>query len=280
MSDFVPSYGAPQIVNTSLVFPFAGETFLVGLDAELLPVTALRELGASSEAIVFGTLNGLVCEMRVWPADTAIPSGIVKGDYRQLWGRWTQGQLDALSRSRQLAAWFHQNRFCGVCGQTLKTRLDEPARECPSCGFKAYPRISPVCIGLVLKGTEMLLARSPHFPPGVYSTLAGFLEAGESAENCLRREIREESGIEIQNIRWFGSQAWPYPHSLMIGFIVDYAAGELVAQESEIEDIGWFEMDELPRLPHPSTIAFQMIDFARREIGSSVLNNPLRHESD
>jgi NAD+ diphosphatase len=115
-------------------------------------------------------------------------------------------------------------------------------------------------MGLVLRGKTMLLARSPHFPPGVYSALAGFVEAGESAEAALQREIFEESGVRIKNIRWFGSQSWPYPHSLMLGFIADYASGELVAQASEIEDLGWFSFDHLPTLPHPASLAYQMIE--------------------
>ncbi|MDA0191182.1 MAG: NAD(+) diphosphatase [Proteobacteria bacterium] len=137
----------------------------------------------------------------------------------------------------------------------------------PACGFKAYPRVSPVCIGLVRRGDSVLLARSPHFPPGIYSALAGFVEPGESAEACLRREIREEAGIEIANPRWFGSQAWPYPHSLMMGFLADHAAGEPVPQAGEIEDVRWFPLAALPPLPHPSTIAFRMIAALRAGSG-------------
>ena len=117
-----------------------------------------------------------------------------------------------------------------------------------------------MCIGLVLRGSELLLGRSPHFAPGMYSALAGFLEAGEDAEDCLRREIREEAGVEICNIRWFGSQSWPFPHSLMLGFIADYAGGELSPQPGEIEDLQWFAPDALPLLPHPRSLAYRMIE--------------------
>ncbi|MGL5633271.1 MAG: NAD(+) diphosphatase [Azovibrio sp.] len=248
-----------------MIFAFIGDTLLLGQDRQLPAPEALEASGMCREILIFGSLNGVSCELHFWSSNTPVPSGLEKGDYRQLWGYWDQGQMDALCRSQQLAAWLHQHQFCGLCGYALKTSAHEPARECPSCGFKVYPKISPVCIGLVLKGEKLLLARSPHFPPGMYSALAGFVEVGESAEACLRREIREEAGIEIGNIRWFGSQAWPYPHTLMMGFIADYVSGELVAQEDEIEDIGWFEKEALPQLPHPSSIAFQMIDFVCRE---------------
>lgn len=265
MSGFIPSYGTCGPSGESLIFAFIGDTLLLGQDRQLPAPGALKASGMCRETLIFGSLNGVSCELHFWSSNTPVPSGLEKGDYRQLWGYWDQGQMDALCRSQQLAAWLHQHQFCGLCGHALKTSAHEPARECPSCGFKVYPKISPVCIGLVLKGEELLLARSPHFPPGMYSALAGFVEVGESAEACLRREIREEAGIEIGNIRWFGSQAWPYPHTLMMGFIADYVSGELVAQEDEIEDIGWFEKDALPQLPHPSSIAFQMIDFVCRE---------------
>ena len=117
---------------------------------------------------------------------------------------------------------------------------------------------------LISRGDEILLARSPHFPAGLYSALAGYVEAGESAEACAHREVREEAGIEIRNLRWFGSQSWPFPHSLMLGFFAEYAGGELVLQAEEIEDAQWFRRDNLPTLPHPSTIAYRMIQAWQR----------------
>ncbi len=229
---------------------------------ELPGVAVLEHLGSRSQSLIFGSIEGLMCEIRLWPDGSAVSAALKKGNYRQLWGHWPQSYLEALCRARGLVSWLNQNRFCGVCGNAMEACTIEPARRCPVCGFKAYPRISPICIGLVLKGRELLLARSSHFPPGVYSALAGYIEAGESVEDCLCREIREEAGIEIRNIRWFGSQAWPYPCSLMMGFFAEYAGGVLVAQEREIESIGWFAPEKLPLLPHPSTIAFQMIDSA------------------
>ncbi|MDR1889291.1 MAG: NAD(+) diphosphatase [Zoogloeaceae bacterium] len=268
MSDFELIYARPEQGGATIIFPFIGETLLIGADTALLSADALQPLGDGWQAIHFGRLDGLPCEMRVWPQtgekQLALPEGMMTGDFRRLWGVWSPEYLAALIRARQLAAWLAHHRFCGVCGQATKIHPTEPTCECRACGHKAYPRISPVCMGLVLKGRTMLLARSPHFAPGVYSALAGFVEAGESAEAALRREIFEESGVQIKNIRWFGSQPWPYPHSLMLGFIADYASGELVAQAGEIEDLGWFDFDRLPTLPHPASLAYRMIEHVCR----------------
>ncbi|MDR1064534.1 MAG: NAD(+) diphosphatase [Azoarcus sp.] len=272
--DFEPAYGSiadPSVADErTLVFPFVGQTLLIGPDAALPRQPMPQSLGNPLRALRFGVLAGRDCVLRVWPAGLAIPPDLSAGDYRSLWGQWPPGYLAAFVRARQLAAWILHNRFCGACGQAMETGRAEIACECPACGYKAYPRISPVAIGIVLKGDEILLARSPHFAPGMYSALAGFVEAGESAEACLRREVREEAGIEIRNIRYFDSQSWPYPHSLMLGFIADYHGGDLVAQEGEIEDIGWFRLDGLPILPHAGSLARRMIDAVCRTLAKKT----------
>ncbi|MDR2165048.1 MAG: NAD(+) diphosphatase [Zoogloeaceae bacterium] len=250
-----------------LVFPFAGTDLLLASDARLPSDAALQELGAPLYTFRFGILDGQACEMRVWPR-THARHGFFSGDYRALWGCWPRARLDALCRARQLAAWIAWHRFCGVCGQAATLNRQEPSLDCPACGHKAYPRISPVVMGLVWKEDAMLLARAPHFPPGVYSALAGFVEAGETAEQALAREVREESGVEIRNLRYFDSQSWPYPHSLMLGFFADYHSGDLVPQESEIEDLGWFHFDRLPTLPHPGSLAFRMIVAMREKLAT------------
>jgi NAD+ diphosphatase len=132
--------------------------------------------------------------------------------------------------------------------------------HCPRCELHHYPRLSPSMIVLVTRGDEILLARSPRFVPGVYSTLAGFVEAGESVEQCVAREVREEVGVEIRNLQYLGSQGWPFPHSLMLGFHAEYAAGEIVMQVEEIEDAQWFSVHRLPPLPAPRSIARYLID--------------------
>ena len=137
---------------------------------------------------------------------------------------------------------------------------------CQPCDLRSYPRISPSMIVLVTRGDEILLARSPRFVTGVYSTLAGFAEPGESAEDCLVREVREEVAVEVRNIQYVGSQCWPFPHSMMLGFHAEYAGGEIVMQPDEIEDARWFNVHDLPPLPAGRSIARYLIDLyvARR----------------
>lgn len=133
---------------------------------------------------------------------------------------------------------------------------------CPACGLVAYPRISPAVMVLIGRGNELLLARSPRFKPGVYSALAGFVEAGETLEQCAIREVREEVGLEISNLRYFRSQSWPFPDSLMVAFFADYAGGSITPEAEEIEDARWFLPNALPPLPEPVSLARQLIDAA------------------
>ncbi|PTQ73718.1 NAD(+) diphosphatase [Pseudomonas sp. GV071] len=171
-----------------------------------------------------------------------------------------------LGYAAQIATWADNYRFCGSCGTRTQRSLIDRSATCPNCEVAHYPRLSPSMIVLVTRGDEILLARSPRYVPGMYSTLAGFVEAGESVENCVAREVREEVGVEIKNIQYLGSQGWPFPHSLMLGFHAEYASGEIVMQEEEIEDAQWFKLDNLPPLPFHRSIARYLIEvyLARR----------------
>lgn len=256
---FTPTFDSAAHDDRATVLGFIGDTLLVLPGNGLPPPSAFSALGAPQHSLEFGRAGESVYEMQVWPAGTEFPTGLEKAEYRQLLGQWPQVLLDAACRGRQLAAWLHENLFCGACGGRMETKEVTPARTCPSCGFVAYPRLSPVCIVLVTRGDEVLLARSPHFRPGLYSAVAGNVEAGESAEACAHREVQEETGIVIRNLRWFGSQSWPFPHSLMLGFTAEYAGGELARQVDEIEDAQWFRRDNLPMLPPTGTIVRRMI---------------------
>ncbi|MFC6672418.1 NAD(+) diphosphatase [Marinobacterium aestuariivivens] len=169
-----------------------------------------------------------------------------------------------LSRAAQLAVWHEQHRFCGRCGGPLQQHGQDLAKHCEPCGLSQYPRISPCIIVLVYRGDRCLLAHAPHYPAGRYSTLAGFIEAGESAEAAVAREIREEVGIEVQNIRYYKSQSWPFPHALMLGFFAEYRAGDLVPDGVEILDARWFGRDEMPDLPPSFAISSHLIEAWRR----------------
>ncbi|WP_312934784.1 NAD(+) diphosphatase [Pseudomonas sp.] len=173
-----------------------------------------------------------------------------------------------LGYAAQIGTWAREHRFCGSCGQPTTQIRWERAMHCPACNLRNYPRISPSMIVLITRGDEVLLARSPRFVTGVYSTLAGFAEPGESAEQCLEREVFEEVALQVRNIQYVGSQCWPFPHSMMLGFHAEYAGGEIVMQADEIEDAQWFSVHDLPPLPASRSIARHLIDlYVARRLG-------------
>jgi NAD+ diphosphatase len=170
-------------------------------------------------------------------------------------------------RALHVLEWGRTHRFCGRCGAANREADGELARRCASCELTTFPRISPAVIVLVRRGDEVLLGRGNHLPPGLYSTLAGFVEPGEALEEAVRREIREEVGIELDAVRYFGSQPWPFPDSLMIGFTAEHAGGELRVDTAELAEARWCTLDELPPVPPPFSIARTLIDAWVRERG-------------
>jgi NAD+ diphosphatase len=179
---------------------------------------------------------------------------------RALYGRLDEQAFGVAGRALQIVHFASVHVFCGRCGTATVRDAVERCVRCPACGLTAYPRVSPAIIVLIRRGAEALLAHSARFTTGFYSTLAGFVEPGESLEDTLRREVREEVGVEIANIRYFGSQPWPFPHSLMVGFVAEHAGGEIVVDGEEIEDARWFRADALPPVPPKLSIARQLID--------------------
>jgi NAD+ diphosphatase len=162
--------------------------------------------------------------------------------------------------SNQLVDWARTHRFCGRCGALTERVVAERAMRCPSCGLLAYPRISPAVIVLIRRGDRALLARGVRFPLPFYSALAGFVEVGETLEDTVAREVREEVGVEVERIRYFGSQPWPFPHSLMVGFSAEWKSGEIAPDAREIVDAQWFGAAALPPIPPRLSIARRLID--------------------
>ena len=162
-------------------------------------------------------------------------------------------------RAAQVLEWDRAHRFCGVCGTPTEAQANERSRKCPACGHTAYPRLSPAMMVLVWRDGEVLLARSPHYVPGVYSALAGFVEAGESIEQCIHREVAEEVGVEVTDLRYYGSQSWPFPHSLMIAYTARWTDGAIVKQDDEIEDAQWYALNALPKIPPRFSISGHLI---------------------
>ncbi|MBR9882997.1 MAG: NAD(+) diphosphatase [Oceanospirillales bacterium] len=188
------------------------------------------------------------------------PDGHEPLDLRASLSQSDADQFEVLARAAQISVWHDQHRFCGRCGTPAKPDKFELAKVCSQCGLSVYPRISPCIIVLVVDGDRCLLGHNPRFPPGRFSTLAGFIEAGETAEAAVAREVREEVGVEVSNVRYVKSQSWPFPHSLMFGFIADYAGGALQPDGVEITEAGWFTRESLPDLPPRFSISYQLIE--------------------
>ncbi|MGC2164977.1 MAG: NAD(+) diphosphatase [Gallionella sp.] len=167
-------------------------------------------------------------------------------------------------RAVQLLDWQKNHKFCGTCGALTDNKGGQFAKVCQVCGLVSYPRISPAVMVLIRRDDEVLLARGHRYRPGIYSALAGFVEAGETLLQCAIREVHEEVGMEIANLRYFGSQSWPFPDSLMVAFFADYVGGELNPDPVEIQDAKWFPCDALPPLPEPVSIAFRLISAGSR----------------
>jgi NAD+ diphosphatase len=212
--------------------------------------------------------DGIPCRAVDAPLGHDPPDGWAFEGLRALFGMLSDTFFSVAARALEVLEWDRGHRFCGKCGAATTLKDGERARECPRCGHLSYPRISPAVIVAVVRGEEILLARARRFPPGFYSVLAGFVEPGETLEECVAREVREETGIEVKNLKYFRSQPWPFPHSLMIAFTAEYAAGEIKVEESELLDAGWYSADALPSIPDPISVARRLIDwfrFARKE---------------
>jgi NAD+ diphosphatase len=177
-----------------------------------------------------------------------------------LYGRLDERRWTIAGRAVQLIEWARTHRFCGRCGTPTEPSAGERSLRCPACGLLAFPRLAPAVITLIQRDDEVLLARGINFPMPMYSCLAGFVEPGETLEQAVHREVREEVGVGLSEVRYFGSQPWPFPHSLMIGFTATWAEGEIDIDETEIVDAQWYRADTMPMIPPAMSIARTLID--------------------
>ena len=225
--------------------------------------------GAPVRTLYLGSLQKTDCWAAELPKDAEPPAGLSWQGLRTLFSVLDDAHFALAGRALQLIDWDRNHQFCGRCGERTAPHPTERVRVCPACRLSAYPRVAPAVMALIKREKQILLARSPHFPPGMYSALAGFVEPGESLEQCLAREVEEEVGVRISNARYFASQSWPFPHSLMIAFVCDWVSGEIRPQEAEIEAANWFEVLQLPKLPSKISIARRLIDAVVDEVKST-----------
>ena len=180
---------------------------------------------------------------------------------RALFGRLPDAYYTIAGRAIQILHWDQTHQFCGRCGAPTVLAPSDRAKLCPKCGLLSFPRFSPAVI-MPVQRRRSSAGPQPELPEAFYSVLAGFVEPGESLEEAVQREIYEEVALDVTDVRYFGSQPWPFPHQLMIGFTCTYVSGEITPQEGEIVDAGWFSRHgELPRLPGKLSIARRLIDW-------------------
>jgi NAD+ diphosphatase len=216
-------------------------------------------------SLYLGGLGALGC----WAAEVAgaeAPAGYGWAGLRSLFTVLEDAHFALAGRALQLLEWDRSHQYCGRCGTATVASAEERVRVCPACRLSVYPRVAPAVMALVRRGRELLLGRSPHFPAGMYSALAGFVEPGETLEQCVARELAEEVGVSVMNLSYFASQPWPFPHSLMIAFVCDCAGGEIRPQAGEIEAADWFDVLQLPKLPSKISVARRLIDAVSLQI--------------
>jgi NAD+ diphosphatase len=259
-------------------FVFQESKLLVYQEPSLASVPYLVNLGELGltplSSHYLGHLENRPCYAAEVAEGTTPPAGVSFEGLRRLYGSLDEDLFWVAARAVQIVDWDRTHRFCGRCGVPLNRKTTERAKECPQCRLLYFPRLAPAIIVLVQRGDQLLLARSRHFMPGMYSVLAGFVEPGESLEEAVVREVSEEVGIEVKDITYFASQPWPFPHSLMIGFTATYAGGEISFNDDEIENAGWFEVDNLPQIPGKISIARKLIDWFVEKQGKGTDKAP------
>jgi NAD+ diphosphatase len=224
-------------------------------EAPRLPVGAWSE-----QSLYLGQWQGRPCRLILLNEDQAVPDGLTA---RNLLDEKPRLPIDLLSlggMARMISHWQVRSRFCGSCGQSAEWLPGEWGRTCPACKSHAFPAIHPCAIVLVCRPGEVLLTRKATWAPNRYSLVAGFQDFGESLEETAMREISEETGIIAKNVRYVGSQCWPFPSQVMVGFVADYAEGEVQVDREELDDARWFPINDLPQLPPKRSIARYILD--------------------
>ena len=265
MNSFVPGVTPPSPMSSAWWFIYADDRLLVSLTDEKAVIPCLQpgetlELSFVRQQFL-GYMDGTPCFSAEVAGNTAAPTGMQFHGLRRLWEKLDEALFMVAGRAVQIVTWDRTHQFCGRCGSPTVDKTNERAKLCPQCGLTNFPRLSPAIIVAITHGDKILLARNERFPGGFFSVIAGFVEPGEKLEECVRREVFEETGIHVDNIRYFGSQPWPFPHSLMIGFTATYAGGDILTDGTEIMEAHWFSAHELPQIPGKISISRQLIDW-------------------
>lgn len=262
-TDFVPGVRpAENAAERYHIVVSDGEILTIDSESRWRPLTGdeLRWLEIDIiEQHYLGDAGGVPVYAAEADPDADEPEGYT---FETLWsflGTVDEPTFNLIGKAKQIVEWHRDHHFCGECGGETTTSDADRSRKCPTCNNLFYPRISPSIIVLITRGEELLLARNARARGRFYSTLAGFVEPGESLEEAVHREVKEEVGVDITGVTYFASQSWPFPNSLMLGFHAEYAGGDFVLQEEEIAEAGWFHYRDLPPHPGPVSIAGRLI---------------------
>jgi NAD+ diphosphatase len=265
VNDYVGVGRPPDLDSSALAFVFSGGRLFVRDEGLELPRLADLDGGVTPMAgpLPLGALAGRTCVVVGLDEGVEPGPGLTGFGLREVFARVEEPVAAMAGRASQLLEWWHAHAYCGRCGSTTDLDASVMAKVCPGCGTLHFPRINPAVITLVHRDGEVLLAHDHRFRPGFFALLAGFVEPGETLEQTVAREVREEVSLEVTDLRYFASQAWPFPSQLMVGFFARYAGGEITIQESELSEARWFPIDSLPEpenRPPMFTIAGRLID--------------------
>jgi NAD+ diphosphatase len=264
--NFISDYKCPQEVNPdSYWFMISDQKVIVLSENGTITIPRyinLEEFNIKHDHVQYmGIYNGVSCYAAGVESTLNLPECLSIHPPLTLLNNLDTDMVKLSGLAGQFITWSRNHRYCGKCGSLTEDKNDERAKICTVCGQVYYPRLSPAIIVAVTKDDKLLLASSPRFRSKFYSVLAGFVEPGETLEECVKREVKEEVGIEVENIKYFGSQPWPFPDSLMIGFTAEYESGEIMPDKNEITDVSWFARDEIPGIPSSISIARRLIDW-------------------
>lgn len=254
-----------EIVDKIYWFAFSSNKMLINTDSgkySIPHLNSLQELKIEPVRTQYlGLLEGRPCYSAELQPNATAPEGMDFLELRSLYGLIDEDLFLLAGKAIQIVSWDQTHQFCGRCGSPTQELTGEYAKKCPECGFTSYPRICPAVITAILKDDKILLAHARTYRRSMYSLIAGFIEPGETLEEGVQREIMEEVGLKVKNVKYFGSQPWPFPNSLMIGFTAEYESGEIAVDDTEILDAAWFTADNLPEPPSEMSIAGKIISW-------------------
>ncbi|GKU25747.1 NAD(+) diphosphatase [Clostridium folliculivorans] len=253
-----------KIIDDDFVFVFYNGNILVKIEQNSIKIPLLKEIKPINikyeDQFFIGEIAEISCFATETHSEIKLSEGFELMSLRDFANTVNECLFSAAGRANQILHWNRTNKFCGKCGAKTVTKEDEIAKVCPKCDHVMYPVICPAIIVAVIKGDQILLAHNSNFKNNMYSLIAGFVEAGEDLESAVKREVLEEVGIKVKNVRYHNSAPWSFPNSLMLGFIAEYESGDIKVDGKEILYADWFDKDHFPNIPEKFTLARKIID--------------------